>query len=268
LDIQRPPTDVARYRRRAPFSDLFGDWRTPFSFAPPVQKVGAMINKLAVLSLLLCATLAADDSQVLLITPKGMFVVTFDADGNSTKKPLEESFKHVIRVGTPTPPTDPTDPPPTDPILTPAEKKIADMTREAIDNGGNPTTAAALGAVYTAVATSLESGALSVDNALEAVRMGSDLVVRRQSDGAKWTPWRKDVSDTLAALEEDGLLSTKAQFVSTFRQIANGINSVVGFNGDLKSPGSAAGADFGIDINRLIQLIELIMEILKTFFGK
>lgn len=179
---------------------------------------------------------------------------------------------NILNLDGGTAPTDPTDP--TDPADSPGDpfvEEITKITKEVLSNGGTSTTAAALSVVYSSISDAVRSGAIGVDSAFAANRAGADLVLSRQPDKDKWTAWRNRISEDLTTLVSQGALQTKDQYADVFSDIAKGMNAATGFNGSLTNPKSTlqhnpkAGIFSDINITKLIELIRLVMELIKTF---
>lgn len=167
--------------------------------------------------------------------------------------------------------TNPTDPPPTGP-LTPFEQVIAGYTRAALTNeGGTKTTGAALSEIYNRVSAGVTNGTIKPENALPAVFAATNGLFKDDliTDDTSWVGWRVDVGSGLDKLKQDGELSTAAQYASALKQVSNGLNSVTGYTPQMQKLAGAAtesGILDGIDIDKIIKLIELIMKLL-TLFG-
>lgn len=211
---------------------------------------------------------SAEEVAVLIDSAKpGTYLVTVAADGSVSAVPLR-----VVRVnGQPSPPTVPTDPtaPPTAPTAFAAE--VSKLTKAAIDSGGSPTTAAALSAVYSLVSGGAEDGSITKAQALGAVKIATDTVLANVTDAAKWTKWRTDLSAALETLKQQGVL----KLPSALDEIAAGIDATIGKRidptklaglSDAQKNAQAAILD-GIDLAKLLQLIQLVLELLKIFKG-
>ena len=193
--------------------------------------------------------------------------VVVASDGSATVSPLK-----VVRLGEPNSPTDPTDPnpPPTDP--TAFQKAIQAQTQAVINSGGSKTTGARISAVYSLVANSVADDSIPPSKAFEAIKIGTDLALNGQADAAKWASWRTSTGEALAVLQQDGSLTTKAQYVSAFREIERGMNTVTGFKGnvmtlatmDPKEAGILGGGG-GLELGKIIELIKLLLELFKAF---
>lgn len=189
--------------------------------------------------------------------------VVVASDGSATVSPLK-----VVRLGEPTNPTDPIpDPNPTDP--TAFSKAIQAQTQAALDSGGSKTTGARISAVYSLVANSVADDSIAVGKALEAIKLGTDMALQGQADSAKWTAWRTSTGNALAVLQQDGSLTTKAQYAGAFKEIAAGMNAATGFEGNVvalqKIDPKNAGILDGIDMAKLIEFIKLLLAIFAAF---
>jgi hypothetical protein len=190
------------------------------------------------------------EGQSLVVTKKG---------GVITVRPLT-----LLKTGQT--PTDPVDPPP-GPVLTAFEKEIQAQTKTVLVNeGGSKTTGAALSEVYSRVSAGVSNGSIAPEQSLAAIKAATNLVLAEMPDKASWGGWRTAVSDALSALQQEGSLATKAQYAAAYKQVANGLNAATGYSPiALTKPGK--GILDGIDIDKIIKLIELIMTLLKLFGG-
>lgn len=223
------------------------------------------------LALALCLALVpalayAQAAKVAILLPNvpgQSYTVTTDGKGGAIVVPL-------AGVVDPTDLPDPPDPP-TGPVLTPFEKEIQSQTKAVLDKGGTKTTGAALSEVYSRVSAGVANGTVDHAQALAAVKAGSNLVLAEMPDSALWATWRTSVGESLTKLQQDGDLTTKAQYASALRQVANGLNAATGYTNAAQKavatgePGK--GILDGIDIAKIIELIKLIMELLKLFKG-
>lgn len=202
----------------------------------------------------------------------GDYIVTKKA-GNVLMRPL----KLLRPDGTP----NPTDPPAGG--LTPFEQVIAGYTRTAILNrGGSKTTGAALSEIYSRVGAKVASGDIKPDNALPAVFAATNGLFADAgiTDDEAWTGWRTNVGDGLDKLKQEGELSSAADYASALKQVSNGLNSVTGYTPQMQKLAAEAAAELadgraavangilsGIDIDKIIKLIERIMKLLTLFGG-
>jgi hypothetical protein len=232
---------------------------------------------------IVCLLLAAGNAlaeDVLLVTAgaaPGKYILTLGADGRVTSiVPLGQ----VISLnGQPTPP--PIDPQP-GPAPHPFESEVERITKASLAAGGTPTTGAAISSAYSFVADGIANGTITTARALEAIKAATTLVLSKQSDAAAWQTWRTSLGDALTTLRDQGSLSTQEQYVTTFRQIVNGIGRATGFTGDpaeilrlakvvhfdlkqLNRP--VLGILDNINFEQLMALIKLIVELLKLFQG-
>lgn len=187
-------------------------------------------------------------------------------DGAATLSPLV----NVVRLGKPTSPG-PNDPPPPG---QPSEfsKAIQALTKQTLDAGGSPTTAAGLSSVYSLVADGIKDGSISEANAFLAVKLATDTVMANVTDKDKWTKWRTDLSLALETLRQQGVLKLPA----TFYEVAAGVDLALGGSINPKKLAGLTAAQQGqivnsdklfenIDITKLIQLIMLLLELFKAF---
>ena len=200
--------------------------------------------------------------------------ITVAADGTVSARPLR-----TVTVGGK--PTDPVDPDPVDPTpdLTGFAAEVKLQTSVVIQAGGSRTTGAALSAVYGLVGEGVEDGSIPIANAFTAVKAGSDAVLAKQADGAKWTAWRATMSKALSDLHTAGKLGTAKQIASTFAAISKGIDQATGSSLEPRliakipagaefafdTDGKADGILDGINLRELIALIKEIIDILKAF---
>lgn len=190
------------------------------------------------------------------------FRIDYDAAGVATVSPLVK----VIRHGEPAPPADPQ--PPTGPVLTPFEKEIHRLTQLALAAGATKTTGARVSAVYSLVASGVADGSIPPANAIPAIRVGTDAALLGQADAASWKPWRDAVGGALTALQQEGSLQTKEQYAATLRSIEKGLNAATGFVGVnviTKIPAENLGILDGIDLVKLMEFINFMVTLLKTF---
>lgn len=223
------------------------------------------MKTLAVLVALLVSSRAlAEDVAILLPNVAKSYTVTTDGRGGAVIVPLAG----VVRPGT-TPGTPPTTPPST---LTPFEQEVKAQTQTVLGNeGGTKTTGAALSEVYSRVSAGVADGSIPPEQALGAIRAATNLVLVEMPDKGSWGGWRTAIGDALTKLQQEGALASKAQMASALRQISNGLNAATGYTPQIQSAvqkGDAAkGILDGINIEKIIELIKLIMELLKLFGG-
>lgn len=206
-------------------------------------------------TLVFAVPLVADDLTIKGLERGKAYIIEVAADGAVTV-----NVTRVVTVGT-TPGN------PTDPAGSFFQQEIARQTKIVLDQGGSKTTAAALSTVYSLVGDKVADGSIPVDQALPAIKAASNLVLNDAEDGPAWDGWRAKVSAALTRFQQEGNLTTKAQLSSTFKEIAAGMNAASGYKptmiGNAQAPGK--GILSGIDIDKLIKIIELIMQLLKLF---
>jgi hypothetical protein len=213
------------------------------------------------------------------------YLMVVGEDGAVSVQPLR-----VVSVGgapVPFPPVEPQpDPDPTDPNS--PTLKVKALTATAISQGGTPTTALGLSSVYGLVADKLAAeAAMTPLDGLSLISSTTNAVLAMQTDGASWAAWRAGITAIVDDLQRQNKLPGKAEHVAFFREVSEGLKR--GVAGDLqgveytkalldldmilhnatKGRGHAAAANLfgGIDIERLGELIKLIM-FLFSLFGK
>jgi len=220
-----------------------------------------MPRLLAALLLLLASPLAAEDLTIRGLERGKSYVIEVAADGAVTV-----NVTRIVSVGG-APAPGPTDPNP--PAGSPFQQEITRQTKTVIVNqGGSKTTGAALATVYSLVGDKVADGSIPTDQAFGAIKAATNLVLNNADDGPAWDTWRATISATLTKLQQEGSLTTKAQISATFREIAAGMNAATGFKpAMLEGPEQAPGKGIlgGIDIDKLIKIIELVMQLLKLF---
>lgn len=226
-----------------------------------------MFRFAAILLLLVVPALAADPVMIDTtgVSAGTTFLLTVNADGTVTIRPLAQAIKLSSLGGTPAPNPTP------DPSPTPFSAEIEKQTAAAIAAGGTKTTAAALSSVYSIIASGVSDGTIPPVSALPAVKLATDTVLAAQADSAKWLAWRTSVGGALETLRQQGALSTKEQYASAFMQVSAGARKAAGFRHDpvalSKTDPKGQGILDGIDFAKLIELIKLILELLKIFGG-
>ena len=225
-----------------------------------------------ILALLLFATACQAQAEDLILRglEKGkVYTLEVAADGSVTLTPA--TIK-TVGPGAPIPNPPPGPNPPPAPV-TPLEKEVQVQTKAVLDAGGTKTTGAALSTVYSLVGDKVEDGSIPTNQALPAILAATNLVMGQAADKDKWVVWRTAMSAALTKLQQEGSLTTKAQYVATFKQIATGLNGATGFSiapaSLLDSPRTVKelGILGGIDIQKIMDLIKLILDLLKLFGG-
>jgi len=221
-----------------------------------------MLPRSALLWLVLLASTAIADDVTLRGLERGKaYTVEVSAAGVVTLTPT----KLVTVGGTPNPSPIPNP----SPTLTPFEKEIQAQTKTVlVSEGGSETTGAALSEVYSRVSSGVADGSIDHKQALAAVKAATNLVLAEMPDKASWTGWRTAVGEALTKLQQEGALETKAQISSALKQVSNGLNAATGYTPQLQTAakdGTGKGILGGIDIDKIIKLIELIMNLLKLF---
>jgi hypothetical protein len=226
----------------------------------------------AFLALSLLSPALADPHAVVFDDDKpGTYLVTIDAAGGITAVPLK-----VTVVGKQPQPPDTPDTP-DDQAFAEEIKKLA---KEALDNGGDKTTAVAIASVYSLVSDGVGDGSIALDKWQSAVKAATDAVLGVREDAAKWTIFRQRVGAALTTLQVQGYLDSKAEVADALEQIAKGIRNAVGFQGTPQNiarlsetarlnwdrdDGKEDGLLDGVNLTQIIELVKLIMELLKLF---
>lgn len=202
-----------------------------------MKPIRRLITAVLLFALSVPTALAAD--PVLVISGSGYYFLVQDSAG----KPVLSPFADVVNLEGQLPP-----PPPPGSNLTQLVQRLTSQV-------GDPTTAYALAKVYELVREGVENGTINHSRAFEAVSAATDAVLSKQSATEAWAPWRSAVGDELARLHRDGKLSTKADYVRVLGEIESGLSNATSLPGILDR----------IDLDRLIQLIELIIRLISTF---
>lgn len=213
------------------------------------------------LALLFASPLAAEDLTIRGLERGKSYVIEVSADGSVTV-----NVTRIVTVGT-SPAPGPTDPNP--PAGSPFQQEITRQTKTVLINqGGSKTTGAALSTVYSLVAGKVADGSIKPESAFAAINAASSVVLVNSDDGPAWDSWRKTLSEALTKLQQEGSLTTKDQIAKTFKEIAAGMDAATGYKPAMlhdaaQAPGK--GILGGIDIDKLIKIIELVMTLLKLF---
>jgi len=200
---------------------------------------------------------AAEDVILRGVNP-GIYTLEFSATGAVTLTPAR-----IAVVG-----GQPPVPPPPGPVPSSLQAEVQSLTAKALAAGGSKTTAAGVSSIYGLVADGVSDSSIAPENALPAVKRATDTVLAAQPDGAAWASWRVSVGAKLTALQQEGALTSKAQYVTALRDVAAGMNAVSGFSGQPRNVLVAdpnAALFEGINLAQLIELIRLILEIIKAF---
>lgn len=161
--------------------------------------------------------------------------------------------------------------PPLDPPTTPVglQAIAGKLITDAIKAGGTSTTAAAISSVYSVVADSVSEGKTKPEDALPAVKFLLSGLLPTQADAAKWTVFQDELGKAFDTLRQNGVLSTKDQYVKAFKDVSAGINAAIGFNGSLTDPDQTIDPNSGIldkiDLTKLMELIKFLLELWKAF---
>lgn len=198
------------------------------------------------------------------LEPNKEYILSVSANGTVT---LSSPIQTVSPGGVVTPPTDPVPNPgnPTD-----FSKQVQVMTKAVLDNGGSPTTAAALSSVYSLVAADVgKPGGIPEAQAFGAIKLATDTVLNNVADKAKWASWRTDLGTSLETLRQLGVLKIPSAFTEVSQGIDLALGKTIYPTAILSTPQNQMAAQAklfeNIDIQKLIDLIKLILEIFKAF---
>lgn len=197
-------------------------------------------------------------------------IINVDSQGKITYV-IDPSKPVFLYPNSPTNPNPNPNPNPEPEPSNPFEKTVSDITKIVINQGGTKTTAAAISSVYSLVSEGVGNGSITIDKAFSAVSSATSLVLTSQADGNKWQTWRDEVGKSLVVLQQDGSLKTKEDYTKVLKEISNGINSAIGVNSEtlnqlINGNNRVENRLFeNIDIQKLIELVKLVMELLKLF---
>lgn len=217
--------------------------------------------------LIVCSLLSTSFAEIQYVevddSVSGSWIVTVK-DGKITSRP----FPKVIKLNSG--PINPPDTEPTTPVTPATEfiKTVKTETQTVLSNGGTKTTGAALASVYSIVGDRVANGEITLAQWPTAIRAASDALLVLQDDKAKWTDFRKRLSESFTVIQSKGLLDTKDEVAQALRDVATGMNQATGFSSArhlAKDARAEKGILDGIDIVKIMQLIELIMKILEAF---
>ena len=222
---------------------------------------------------LLAASASAWSAELVLVkTETGHYTLAKDAQG--VPKLTKVDLQIVDLTGV----TGPEVPAPPPPGTTAFERAIQAQTAGVIQAGGSKTTAAGISAAYSLVSEAVTKGDIPHAKAFDAVKAATDTVLALQPDNDKWTTWRNDLGKALTTLGSQGHLDTKEQVAGILKEISRGIDLATGgsipkasdfVQMDLdnidRGDGKADGILDGIDLQRLMELIKFVIEILKLF---
>ena len=184
---------------------------------------------------------ATATASILIITSSGYYTLSEDSSG----VPVIQKVDQVIRLSGD--PDDPTDPPP--PTSTYAElQRVAAVESAKIDDN---TTAKAISEIYKMVGDRVADGSIKPDDSFKAVSSATDAVLKVTGTADKWTAWRGAITNELVKLKQTGKLKTKADHVAALGAVRRGLES--------------KGLFDNIDLEKLIELIKLIMSIIAMF---
>lgn len=141
------------------------------------------------------------------------------ADGTVTISPLQT----VVVTGTP-PPTNPPSDPPSTPD-TPLKVAVRKLTREAIDRGGMPLTAAKLATLYELVSGGCLDGSVRPDLASSLIVSATNEVLKDAADKDAWQPWREGLSPELSKVA--GIGTDKAATAAALKEVSDGVKQAI-----------------------------------------
>lgn len=188
------------------------------------------------------SVIGVSQAQTLVVTKGGYYWLSLDGSGRPTLMPVPQV---VTLDGGPTVP--PPSPPPTSSLRTKA-KTLAIAT-------GDPTGIMALSSVYSIVADKVNSGEIDHTRSLAATVQLTDAVLGSLGTAQKWTAWRSGISADIILLQQQGKLSTKAEYVAVLKDVAGGLEDASKTSGILDN----------INWENLFKLIMFILELLKAF---
>lgn len=210
----------------------------------------------------------------------GTFLVTVGADRAVSVIPFR-----IVRPGVnPSPP--PNVPPPGPPVGPPPgnnpslfELEVEAQAKAAIALGGSLTTGAAFSEVYGLVSAGVANGTIDHNRCLEAVNLGTAHILSRSADAKQWSTFELLTRNSLQIFDGQGKLQTKEDYAKVLKEASNGLNRVTGHKNvgmslltlDVSTPGKLAAAVKangildGIDLAKLMELIEFIVKLFKLF---
>lgn len=157
----------------------------------------APVTTLSFLFLLLHTTLSAQTppsstttltpsstTPPLIVSPSGYYYLQPGTDGVPQINPVPV----VIKLGTPDDPGDPDDPSP---------EKLEDRVEKWARATNDPTALKPLSTLYTQIASLIESGSLSPDQAKLAISFGVDALLTQLGTKDKWTTFQSNLSSAL-----------------------------------------------------------------------
>lgn len=231
--------------------------------------------RLLTFALLVSAPAVSWAEPFLLDLPTGThnLKIVVAADGTVTAMPLR-----VVTVGGRPAPNPQPDPVPNPPPVTAITTAVEGLTKAALASGGSKTSGAAISSIYSLASVEVAEGRLDPLKAFDFTARATETILGFQSDKAKWDSFRTELSRAvLTPLRDAGSLQTKEQVSSVMQQIAAGMDRATGFDSSPKSiaavlaatPAERAqmGLFDGIDIERILELLRLIMALIAFFKG-
>ena len=178
----------------------------------------------------------------------GTYLLTIDAQGKATVAG-PTNLVRLKDLGGPTNPQPPDDPPPT--ADTPLKAAVRKLTREAIDRGGSPETAAKFAAVYAIVSDDCLAGKFAPSVAPPLITAASDAILKDASDKDAWPLWRAGISAEVGKVS--GIGTDKAATATALAEVSSAIKQSLN---QQVEPGILDR----IDWTRIIELIRPIIQ--------
>lgn len=177
-------------------------------------------------------------------TKPGAYLLTVGADGSIAVNPIR-----VVRPGqSPSPPTDPDNPPPGNTV----EARAQSLTAAALIEGGTSATAAKLSVAYSAVAEQVATGNMPIENIGPSLKLLSDTVIPA-GESAKWIAWRAGIGDLITTRVGD-----KETAAATLRSVSSGAKRAV--------DGAAQISGNAIDWSEIFKmLLPLILKLIEKW---
>jgi hypothetical protein len=197
------------------------------------------------LAALLCVNVGinATAAPTVFVDSTGYYVVERDA----------QNVPHLVKANVVhldgTPPDGPAPPPDSGSQLT---KNVKSWAGE-IDN---PAAVKALELVYAKVKEAIKDGTLAPEDAFPAVRQATDQVMKvaELGDVSRVQAFREKLSVELNKMQNDGSLSTRADYLRVFGEVEAGLSQV-------------EGAQAALNISVILAIVTMILNIIKLFKG-
>ena len=181
---------------------------------------------MARLAFLLAAVLAApvlgqDVTHVdVSALPDGEYPATLTVKGGKLVDARPLSVRTIKFGGTN--PIPPESPPTAD---TPLKVAVRKLTREAIDRGGTPLTAAKLATLYELVSGGCLDGSVRPDLASSLIVSATNEVLKDAADKDAWQPWREGLSPELSKVA--GIGTDKAATAAALKEVSDGVKQAI-----------------------------------------